>query len=288
MERIDSNDTSAPRRPNWHRILMSVLVGIAVVQWTVGPLMGVLRPEATEAQTYFVVKGVTLGWVVAVIVPTVGWEAIGFRRPVRPTSALYGIPMLLLGGMALAGGVASSMTLTAFLTMCAWVMIGILIEEIVFRGVMWEAVASRGPVFTAITTSVGFGMIHLLGIGSPIPTSIVLAQACFAAGVGMVLAAARVAAGTIWTATALHWVFNMMSFAASGGVAATLRPGIELQLVGAGLVLALIGFGLVKLASRFGRFTTLPHEDPLRHEPRDHLGQVHHLAHPEVHGDARE
>ena len=66
----------------------------------------------------------------------------------------------------------------------------------------------------------------------------------------MVLAAARIAAGTIWTATALHWVFNMMSFVATGGVAATLRPGMEVQILSAGLVLALLGWGLVVLASR--------------------------------------
>ena len=127
---------------------------------------------------------------------------------------------------------------------------GVLIEEIVFRGVMWEAVASRGHLFTAIATSVGFGMIHLLGIGSAVPSSVVLAQVCFAIGTGLVLAAARIAAGTLWTAIAVHWLFNLLSFIPTGGVAATLGPGTEIRILSAGAVLMLIGLGLVALAAR--------------------------------------
>ena len=93
-------------------------------------------------------------------------------------------------------------------------------------------------------------MIHLLGIGGEIPTSIVASQMCFAVGTGIVLAAVRIAAGTLWTAIAVHWVFNMSSFVASGGVAATLSPGMEVRLVSAGVVLGLVGLGLVALASR--------------------------------------
>ena len=96
----------------------------------------------------------------------------------------------------------------------------------------------------------GFGIFHLLGIGSEIPTSVILAQMCAAIGIGMVIAAVRIAAGTIWTAVAAHWVFNAMSFVASGGVAETLSPGVETRFVSAGVVLALIGLALVALASR--------------------------------------
>jgi membrane protease YdiL (CAAX protease family) len=142
------------------------------------------------------------------------------------------------------------MTPVAFASMTVWLTLGVLVEEIVFREVMWEAVVARGPFFTAISTSLGFGMFHVLGIGSEIPTSMILAQMCAAVGIGMVIAAVRVAAGTIWTAVVAHWVFNAMSFVASGGVAETLSPGVEMQFVAAGAVLSVIGLGLVALASR--------------------------------------
>jgi hypothetical protein len=48
------------------------------------------------------VKGVTFAWIAAVVMRSTGWAAIGLRRPVRPASALYGAPVLLLGAAALA------------------------------------------------------------------------------------------------------------------------------------------------------------------------------------------
>jgi membrane protease YdiL (CAAX protease family) len=253
MEHIDPIETSERPAPNWYRMLTALLVGFVAVQWTVGPLMGVIRPNATEIERYLVVKGVTLAWIALVIMRSTNWAAVGFRRPVRPASALYATPFLLLGASALAGGLAPTMGPSAFVGYAVVVTIGVLGEEVLFRGVMWEAVSRRGPFFTAITTSVGFGMIHAAGLGGPVPNSVVAAMVCFAAGGGVVLAAVRIAAGTLWTAFAVHWVFNMLSFMASGGVTATFPPGTEMRLVGAGVVLGLFGLAAVALASRRSR-----------------------------------
>jgi membrane protease YdiL (CAAX protease family) len=250
MERNDPSRTSERDQPKWNRLLLTLLVGVVVVQWGSVPLFEWLRPDATMNDRMVVVKGITFVFFAAVIMRSTGWAAVGFRRPTRPGSLFYGTPCFLLAAMALAGGVSPKMTMGAFAYMTLWLTFGVLVEEIVFRGVMWEAVASRGPFFTAISTSVGFGMFHVLGIGSEIATSVILAQMCAAVGIGMVIAAVRVAAGTIWTAIAAHWVFNAMSFVGSGGVADTLSPGVEMQFVAAGVVLALIGLGLVALASR--------------------------------------
>lgn len=250
MEHIGSIETSEERHPNWYRVLMALVVGFVAVQLTVGPLLGRLRPDVTMGERLLVVKGITFVWFAVVIMRSTGWAAVGFRRPVRPASALYGIPCLLLGAMALAGGVAPTMTVATFLGMSVWLTLGVLIEEILFRGVMWGAVSGRGHFFAAISTSVGFGMIHLFGVGGEVPASVIAAQGCFAVGTGIVLAAVRIAAGTIWTAVAVHWVFNGLSFLASGGVAETLSSGMEARMVGAGVVLGLVGLAAVALASR--------------------------------------
>jgi membrane protease YdiL (CAAX protease family) len=253
MEHINSIETSERRHPNWYRVLLALLLGFAALQWTVGPVLGWIRPDATMGERLLVLKGITFVWFAVVIMRSTGWAAVGFRRPVRPASALYGIPLLLLGAMTLAGGVAPTMTVATFLGISVWLTLGVLIEEILFRGVMWEAVSGRGHFFAAISTSVGFGMLHLFGIGGEVPTSVVAAQMCFAVGTGILLAAVRIAAGTIWTAIAVHWVFNGLSFVASGGVAETLRPGMEVRMVGAGVVLGLVGLAAVALASRRAR-----------------------------------
>jgi membrane protease YdiL (CAAX protease family) len=250
MERIDPIQTSERHDPRWSRMLIALVVGFAAVQWSVGPLLGWLRPGATEIERYLVLKGVTLAWIAAVIMRSTDWAAVGFRRPVRPASALYATPFLLLGAASLAGGVAPTMDAATFVLYGVIVTIGVLGEEAIFRGVMWEAVAVRGHFFQAITTSVGFGMIHALGFGGPVPNSVVAAMVFFAAGGGMMLAAVRIAAGTLWTTFAVHWVFNMMSFAASGGVTATFPPGVEVRFIGAGAVLGVLGLAAVALASR--------------------------------------
>ncbi len=229
---------------------MALLVGFAALQLTIGPLLGRIRPDATMGERLLVVKGITFVWFAVVVMRSTSWAAVGFRRPVRPSSALYGIPLLLLGALALAGGVAPTMTVATFLGISVWLTLGVLIEEILFRGVMWEAVSGRGHFFAAISTSVGFGMLHLFGIGGEIPTSVIAAQMCFATGGAVLLAAVRIAAGTLWTAIVVHWVFNGLSFVASGGVAETLSPGMELRFVSAGVVLALLGLAAVALASR--------------------------------------
>jgi membrane protease YdiL (CAAX protease family) len=250
MERIDSIHTSDRSPPNWKRVLIAVLVGFAGVQWTVGPLLGLIRPDASEFERYLAVKGVTLAWIAVVIMRSTDWAAVGFRRPVRPASALYATPFLMLGAAGLAGGVSSTMGPATVAAYAVIVTIGVLVEEVVFRGVMWEAVAARGHFFTAITTSLGFGMIHGLGFGSEVPSTVVASMMVFAAGGGFMLAAVRIAAGTLWTAFAVHWVFNMMSFLASGGVTATFPSGMEIRLIGAGVVFGLFGLPLVALASR--------------------------------------
>ena len=253
MKRINSIETSGGRQPNWARVLTALLVGFAVVQWSFGPLLGWVRPDATEIERYLIVKGVTLAWIAVVILRSTGWAAVGLRAPLRPVSAVYGAPILLLGAAALSGGAAPTMDSGTLVATAVFVMLGVLGEEVIFRGVMWELVAARGAVYAAMTTSLGFGMIHALGFGGEVPNSIVAAQICFAVGTGVVLAAVRIAAGTLWTAIAVHWGFNMSSFVASGGVAATLSPGMELQFVSAGAALGLVGLAGVVLAERRAR-----------------------------------
>jgi len=252
MEQDLSTQTS-DRQSNLKRLLLTLLIGVAALQWGSVPLIAWLLPDATMNDRMVVVKGLTFVFFAIVIMRSAGWRAVGFRRPVRLGSLVYGTPCFLLAGMALTAGVSPKMTLGAFIYMTVWLTFGVLVEEILFRGVMWEVLASRGSFFTAISTSTGFGMFHVLGIGGEIPTSVILAQMFAAVGIGMIIAAVRVASGTIWTAIAAHWIFNAMSFVASGGVSDTLSTGVEMQFLAAGTVLGVIGLGLVALATRRSR-----------------------------------
>ena len=250
MKRIDSINTSEGQRPTWSRVLLLLLVGFAALELLAVPFFSLVRPEASELEAFFILKAAGFAWVALVVVRTVGWASVGLRRPVRPGSAVYGALVLLLGVASLAGGIAPEMTVSTFIALAVVTACGVMSEEVIFRGAMWEALAARGHLFVAITTSLGFGMIHSLGLTSDLPASIIAAQMCFAVGTGLTLAAVRIAAGGLWSAVGVHYVFNMLAFLASGGIVATFEPGMERNMIAAGVVLGLTGLLAAVVASR--------------------------------------
>ena len=81
-----------------------------------------------------------------------------------------------------------------------------------------RALEDRGVLTTSLVTSVLFGAAHLLGLFSPIPWQIVVSQAVFAAGVGMMFAAVRLASGSLLAPIFMHALFDAVAVVAAGGV----------------------------------------------------------------------
>ena len=165
----------------------------------------------------------------------------GLRAPVRLRSLWWGLPVILLAAVVLAGAQGLDTSLATVVGLAGLVIGGSTTEEIIFRGTLWEGLGNRGPWARSIATSFGFGSIHLLGIASGIPATVIMAQAVFAFGMGMILAAVRLSACSIWTAVLLHIAFNFPTLLAGGGIEGTFTPGVEVQMAGTGVVLALWG-----------------------------------------------
>jgi len=165
----------------------------------------------------------------------------GFRRPVRLRSAWWGLPLLLLAGLMLAASRDLDTSLAMVVGVAAMVLGGSLTEEIIFRGTLWEGLAGLGPWARSLVTSLAFGSIHLLGIATGIPATVIMAQAVFAFGTGLILAGVRLSAGSIWTVVLLHVGFNFPALWAGGGVEGTFTPGVETRLVTVGAIVALWG-----------------------------------------------
>jgi membrane protease YdiL (CAAX protease family) len=165
----------------------------------------------------------------------------GFRAPVRLRSMWWGIPFLLLAGLTLAGAQDLDTSLAMVAGLALLVIGGSTTEEIIFRGTLWEGLSDLGPWARSIATSLAFGSIHLLGIASGIPATVIMAQAVFAFGMGLILAGVRLSAGSCWTVVLLHIVFNFPALWANGGIEGTFTPGVELQMATMGLLLAAWG-----------------------------------------------
>jgi membrane protease YdiL (CAAX protease family) len=118
-------------------------------------------------------------------------------------------------------------------------------EETILRGTLWEGLGGLGPWSRSITTALAFGAVHLLGLASSVPLTVILAQTVFATGFGLVLAGVRLRAGSIWTVVFLHAVFNFGALWAGGGVSRTFVSGAEAGLLFTGGVMALWGGAVI-------------------------------------------
>ncbi len=202
----------------------------------------------------------------------------GFRAPVRLRSAWLGLPLLLLAGLMLAGSQDLDTSLAMVIGVAVMVFGGSLTEEIIFRGTLWEGLAGLGPWARSVATSLAFGSIHLMGIASGIPATVIMAQAVFAFGVGLIMAGVRLSAGSIWTVVLLHIVFNFGALWAGGGIEGTFTAGVEPQLLTMGAILALWGciviYRWVRAPGSGRGHGDAPHAEPLYGAPVQGAGDL--------------
>lgn len=239
-------------------VLRTTLIAFAAFSaWEVvqKPISGLIRDSLGEVYQMLFIRTVALLLVLAIARGMGHWEALGFRGPLRPASLAYGVPLFLLAAAPLSSGTPVA-GLGMLLLWAAMIAIGVTVEEVLCRGLLWDALEAKGLWRTAVVTSMAFGSMHLLGLGGSIPATVVLSQAVFAFGTGFTFAAVRVASGNVWAPTLAHFVFNYPALVAAGGIASTFQPGTEVRMLSAGVVLGLVGVGLMAVAKR-------RHEKPL-------------------------
>ena len=236
--------TSRPRerrKANPASIFTITLAVFVVLELIVPTLRSLVLDEASPVVQLALGKTLICLCILGVVWSRGAFGAVGFRAPLAPVSLLYGLPLILLGLMVLTEAETIS-TEPGFLIGWFWYSLaGVISEEVVFRGALWESLIHRGPWRTAWATSALFGMIHLMGLQSDIPATVILAQVCFAMGVGMALAAVRMRAGSLWTALILHQGFNCAAFWSAGGLTPVFDPGTEVRFLIPGLVIGLWG-----------------------------------------------
>lgn len=213
---------------------LTVLFGalfLFMLAWSVGlatPLINLLGAESEMAR-YLINKGVlTLVFGLAL------WRfklfaSVGFSPGMGLASYAIGLPLLALGVLAFFE--PGRPVLTSF-DFAGWTVVILFVaftEETLFRGVLWQAMRRSGIWKRAICTSVMFGLIHMIPAGfGDVGWSIASAYGFSAAGFGMVFAAMRERAKTIWSVIVVHVVFDIAAISASGGVEALLEPGPEI------------------------------------------------------------
>ena len=90
-------------------------------------------------------------------------------------------------------------------------------EEVTYRGLGVANYLRRVPTEKGVTaafwlSSVVFGLVHLLNVGSGAPLGISVIQALYAIGIGMALGAVYLRTGNLWPSIIIHTSLDFMEF----------------------------------------------------------------------------
>ena len=206
---------------NKKTMIFGILAMVGMVIWgpVVAKLTKFLLPDAGIVLVYLLNKGIFAAVLLVVMSQFGGLKFFGIQPSCNWWFVVPGLPFLLLTVLLLINPEApfglNATEATGWIFISIFVGIG---EECVFRGILWRAFESRGILFTALLTSVLFGAVHLVGLFADIPWQIVVSQAVFAFGVGMMFAAVRLVSGSLVAAIMLHAIFDAAAIVSAGGL----------------------------------------------------------------------
>ena len=139
------------------------------------------------------------------------WDKYGFRAPDYPASRfLFYIPLVIVASSGLWNGIdvpgAPAETACRFLSMLC---VGFL-EEVIFRGLLFRAMAKNNMRQAVIVSSVTFGLGHIVNLLNGKPLGDTLIQIIFAVAVGFVLVLIVHRGGSIIPCVVFHSLNNAL------------------------------------------------------------------------------
>lgn len=235
------------------------VVAMLVWGWSSSGVTNSLIADADMLQIYLVNKGVFAAVLLVAMCILGGLKSYGIVGRSSLWFVVPGLPFILLTILVLLNPEAPFGL--SFAATVGWILVAIFVgigEECIFRGILWRALEPYGIVLTALVTSALFGAVHLVGLFAELPWQIVVSQAVFAFGVGMVFAAIRLVSGSLLAPIVLHAVFDAAAIVAAGGVNEllndSLTPG---QLLIPGAVFAFWGLCCIFVIQRRQRMNLI-------------------------------
>ena len=169
------------------------------------------------------------------------------RSSVPAQKFLWYIPLILLAGSNLWNGAAMNLPLADTVCyLCNMLCVGF-VEEVLFRGLLFKAMAKDNVKSAVIISSVTFGLGHLLNLvnGSGMGLVENLCQIFVATAIGFLFVTIFYRGGSLLPCIITHSAINMVSvFANKAGM--TVEKGIIFSLIRF-VIVAAYAFALVKL-----------------------------------------
>ncbi|GAA2659096.1 CPBP family intramembrane glutamic endopeptidase [Paractinoplanes durhamensis] len=228
---------------------LALILGAVVLVLAAVNVAGKFGPRHTG-----LVAGPLVAGILVVIARRAGltWRDLGLSRRTLLPGLKYAVGAVLAVAVVYAIGIALPLTRPAFqdvryhlhpgaALMTAFIVVPlgtVLLEEIAFRGVLLGLInRHRGATWASITSSVLFGLWHILpslrlnsanqavgsafGSGATGRVLAVLGAVAFTAVAGLLLCELRRRSGSLLAAAALHWATNGLGLLAASALAAT-------------------------------------------------------------------
>lgn len=129
----------------------------------------------------------------------------------NPKKFLYFIPLLILMTTNLWGGISLENTSTEIIFFIIS-MIGVgFLEEIIFRGFLFQMMAKDNVKLAIIVTSITFGIGHILNLFNGAELIPTLIQICYALSIGYLFAIILYKGKSLWPCIITHIVVNSLS-----------------------------------------------------------------------------
>ena len=131
---------------------------------------------------------------------------------------LWFLPLAVMSCTNLKNGVALTSPVTIALLMAVNLAVGGYVEEIIFRGFLFRAMAKDNLKTAIIVSAVTFGAGHIVNLANTADTLGVLLQVCYAIVIGFLYTVIVWKGGSLWPCIASHVFVNGTSvFAAEHG-----------------------------------------------------------------------
>jgi membrane protease YdiL (CAAX protease family) len=197
----------AEHHPYWFVAILEIVV--IVVYLTAGTIAHFLK--LSNLGLYGLANlGLTI--IVAVLLTVMGWwKAIGFRSPDRRGDLLYFLVPFIPMFINFIPGVEVTSLRYLIEALAITLMVGFA-EEVIFRGLMLNALKVRGLWRAAIITALLFGLTHALNVLAGKSLVEDVAQIYYAVAIGFAFAALVLYKGILWPLVLAHWLINFVNF----------------------------------------------------------------------------
>lgn len=149
-----------------------------------------------------------LSIIVVILLSIMGWwRLVGFRAPNQPTDLLYFVVPFVPVVVSLVVGIEMKYSLVLLLLLIVTLLVGFA-EEVIFRGLMLNALKPRGAWTAAIVTSLLFGLSHSLNVLSGKNLADVVVQILYALAIGFAFAALVLKKGILWPLVLAHFLID--------------------------------------------------------------------------------